>query len=45
VVKPVEFIPRHHRLGLGAAPKAPEPTKKKFIKPGESREPKVGKRP
>jgi G patch domain/KOW motif-containing protein len=40
VVKPVEFIPRHHRLGLGAAPKAPEPTKKKFIKPGESREPK-----
>jgi G patch domain/KOW motif-containing protein len=40
VVKPVEFIARHHRLGLGAAPKAPEPTKKKFIKPGESREPK-----
>jgi G patch domain/KOW motif-containing protein len=45
VVKPIEFIPRHHRLGLGAAPKAPEPTtKKRLIKPGESREPKVGKR-
>lgn len=37
----VEYVPRHHRLGLGATPKAPEPKKKGWInKPGESRGPK-----
>ena len=42
---PVEFVPRQHRLGLGAAPKAPElpPTRRdgrKYIpKPGESVQP------
>jgi len=41
VVKPIEYIARPHRLGLGGTAKAPEAPKKKFIKPGESREPKV----
>lgn len=40
VVKPIEYIARHHRLGLGATPKEAEPSKKKYIKPGESRKPK-----
>jgi len=37
---PIEFVPRAgFRLGLGATPKVLEVKKKKFIKPGESREP------
>jgi hypothetical protein len=37
----VEYVPRHHRLGLGAQPKAPEPKRKGWInKPGEARGPK-----
>jgi len=42
LVEPIEYVPRHHRTGLGAEPKMPLPSdiKKKFIKPGESREPK-----
>lgn len=40
-IAPIEYVPRHHRLGLGAV-KAPEIKKeKKYIKPGESREPQV----
>mmetsp|Transcript_16463 Transcript_16463/g.27205 ORF Transcript_16463/g.27205 Transcript_16463/m.27205 type:complete len:367 (+) Transcript_16463:397-1497(+) len=40
LVKPIEFVPRHSRLGLGADPKPPEEKTKRFIKPGESRNPK-----
>ena len=43
VVEPVEYVPRPQLLGLGAAPKVEEPKhdgKKRYIKPGESREPK-----
>jgi hypothetical protein len=37
----IEYVPRNHRLGLGATPKAPEPQKKGWInKPGEHRGPK-----
>jgi len=37
---PIEFVPRAgFRLGLGATPKDVLPKKKKYIKPGESREP------
>ena len=42
-VEPIEYVPRPQLLGLGAQPKAPDEghgKKKKFIKPGESREPK-----
>lgn len=44
-VSVVEFVPRNHRLGLGAEPKMPEPTpeaegRKRILKPGDSREPK-----
>jgi len=41
VALPIEYIPRAHRLGLGAQPKMEPPKKKKYIAPGESREPKV----
>ena len=44
IVEAIEYVPRPDRLGLGAAPKPKEPkeegSKKRFIKPGESREPK-----
>eukprot|EP00033_Pygsuia_biforma_P002968 GCRY01003269.1.p1 GENE.GCRY01003269.1~~GCRY01003269.1.p1 ORF type:complete len:443 (+),score=111.02 GCRY01003269.1:120-1448(+) len=46
VVEPMEYIPRHHRLGLGANPEAAEDKlkekadRRKYIKPGETREPK-----
>jgi len=40
LTEPVEFIARQGRLGLGATPETVEVKKKKFIKPGESREPK-----
>lgn len=42
VAEPIEYVPRPQLLGLGAQPKAPDEGKKhkKFIKPGESREPK-----
>ena len=43
VVEPVEYVPRPQLLGLGAQPKADDggdKSKKKFIKPGESREKK-----
>eukprot|EP01051_Picozoa_sp_SAG22_P021285 SAG22_NODE_4643_length_1207_cov_1.534296_1_plen_325_part_01 len=40
-VAAVEYVPRHQRLGLGATPKPPEQKQKKYIKPGESREPKA----
>lgn len=37
--QPVEYVARHHRLGLGAQPKAEEPgAKKKPARIGESRE-------
>jgi G patch domain and KOW motifs-containing protein len=40
----VEYVPRNHRLGLGAEPKLPEPpssdARKRILKPGESRDPK-----
>lgn len=42
--EPIEYVPRPSLLGLGAAPKPDERQeakgKKRFIKPGESREPK-----
>lgn len=38
--QPVEYVARHHRLGLGAQPKAEEPHAKKHARPGQSREPK-----
>jgi hypothetical protein len=42
-VQPIEFLHRPgYRTGLGATPAAPEPPqRKKYIKPGESREAKV----
>ena len=38
--KPIEYISRPDRLGLGAIPKPETDEKKKYIKPGESRESK-----
>mmetsp|Transcript_14895 Transcript_14895/g.36013 ORF Transcript_14895/g.36013 Transcript_14895/m.36013 type:complete len:489 (-) Transcript_14895:1573-3039(-) len=38
LVAAVEFVPRSGRLGLGANPAPKEEIKKKYIKPGESRE-------
>lgn len=38
VIKPVEYVKRPHRLGLGATPAAPPTSDKKVIKPGETRE-------
>lgn len=38
VVKPVEYVKRPHRLGLGATPAAPPTSDKKVIKPGETRD-------
>lgn len=40
VVQPIEYVARHHRLGLGATPKAVEAKEKRIVKPGESREPR-----
>ena len=46
VVEPIEYVPRPQLLGLGAAPKKDEKKeedekrRKRFLKPGESREPK-----
>jgi hypothetical protein len=41
VVEPFEFLKRHHRGGIGSdIPDFLLPTKKKFVKPGESRDPK-----
>lgn len=40
LVEPIEFVARQGRLGLGATPEMIEVKKKKYIKPGESREPK-----
>jgi G patch domain/KOW motif-containing protein len=41
LAEPIEFVPRPgFRLGLGATPKDIPVKKKKYIKPGESREPK-----
>jgi len=43
LVQPIQYVPRHHRTGLGAEPKMLLPSdvkQKKYIKPGESREPK-----
>eukprot|EP00959_Pyramimonas_sp_CCMP1952_P140648 2943406-Pyramimonas_sp.AAC.1 len=37
IVTPVAYVPRQQLLGLGAAPAAPQETKKRFIKSGESR--------
>eukprot|EP00899_Mesostigma_viride_P011484 jgi/Mesvir1/20336/Mv19925-RA.1 len=37
---PVQYVPRQGRLGLGADPKPPSPKSKRFIKPGESRDPR-----
>ena len=45
-VEAIEYVPRPDRLGLGAAPKPKDDpkdaggSKKRYIKPGESREPK-----
>jgi G patch domain/KOW motif-containing protein len=42
LVEPIEFVPRAgFRLGLGATPQDIPIKKKKYIKPGESREPKI----
>ncbi len=38
VVKPVEYVKRPHRLGLGATPAPPPTSDKKHIKPGETRD-------
>jgi G patch domain/KOW motif-containing protein len=40
--QPVEYVPRHHRLGLGAQPKPDDPNagRKGLMRPGESRGPK-----
>ena len=42
IVEPIEYVPRPQLLGLGAQPKKDEKDekKKRFTKPGESREPK-----
>jgi len=41
VVEPIEYIPRAHLMGLGASMAKPSDKKqKKYIKPGESRDPK-----
>jgi len=40
LVEPIEFVARQGRLGLGATPESIEVKKKKYIKPGESRDPK-----
>jgi len=40
LAEPIEFVARQGRLGLGATPETVEIKKKKYIKPGESREPK-----
>jgi G patch domain/KOW motif-containing protein len=46
IIEPILLEPRHHRLGLGA--KKPKPNQiskpKKFIKPGEYRDPKEAER-
>lgn len=43
VAEPIEYVPRPQLLGLGAQPKPPgESSKeKRFVKPGESRQPKA----
>ncbi len=44
LTEPIEFVPRHGKLGLGAEPAFEAPgkkEKKKYIRPNQTREPKV----